>query len=343
MKRKKRHGKHDKRDKRVTSRRFALLIAVVACMLVLLYIGGSWLEARNRKPEARGDYQERYAYEETIEVDGVTYRRRREVTAILLIGVDKDSDAAVTGYRNGGQSDFLQVLAIDSANRTITRVPIDRDTMTPITVLGVLGNKSGVRTAQICLSHGFGDGKQQSCELTVDAVSNLLMGVPIDEYFAMNLDGISTLNDALGGVEVTLEDDFSAIDPAMTPGTTLTLRGMQAEYFVRSRMNIGVGTNEARMKRQQVYIEQIGNMLDERVREDQNFIGTLYDELTPYLVTSMSRGYLINKAWSTREYERRVAEIPGEHRIGSDGFMEFHADEDAVEQLVLELFYQKVK
>lgn len=333
-----------KRNKRgASTKQFALLVAAVAGLLALLYIGGSLLEARDKKPETRGDYQERYAYEETIEVDGETYRRRREVTAILLMGIDRSSDAVITGYRNGGQSDFLQLLAIDSSDRTITRVPIDRDTMTPITVLGVLGDKAGVRTAQICLSHGFGDGKQQSCELTVDAVSNLMVGAPIDEYFAMNLDGISAMNDALGGVTVTLEDDFSALDPAMTLGTTLTLRGIQAEYFVRSRMNIGVGTNEARMKRQQVYLEQIGNMLDERVREDQNFIGTLYDELTPYLVTSMSRGYLINKAWTTREYERRVAEIPGEHRIGSDGFMEFHADEDAVEQLVLELFYQKVK
>lgn len=332
-----------KRNKRGTSKQFALLVAAVAALLALLYIGGSLLEARDKKPETRGDYQERYTYEETIEVDGETYRKRREVTAILLMGIDHTSDTVITGYRNGGQSDFLQLLAIDSSDRTITRVPIDRDTMTPITVLGVLGDKAGVRTAQICLSHGFGDGKQQSCELTVDAVSNLMVGAPIDEYFAMNLDGISELNDALGGVTVTLEDDFSALDPAMTPGTTLTLRGIQAEYFVRSRMNIGVGTNEARMKRQQVYIEQIGNMLDERVHEDQNFIGTLYDELTPYLVTSMSRGYLINKAWSTREYERRVAEIPGEHRIGENGFMEFHADETAIEQLILQLFYQKVK
>lgn len=333
-----------KRNKRgASTKQFALLVAAVAGLLALLYIGGNLLEARDKKPETRGDYQERYAYEETIEVDGETYRRRREVTAILLMGIDRSSDAVITGYRNGGQSDFLQLLAIDSSDRTITRVPIDRDTMTPITVLGVLGDKAGVRTAQICLSHGFGDGKQQSCELTVDAVSNLMVGAPIDEYFAMNLDGISTMNDALGGVTVTLEDDFSALDPAMTLGTTLTLRGIQAEYFVRSRMNIGVGTNEARMKRQQVYIEQIGNMLDERVREDQNFIGTLYDELTPYLVTSMSRGYLINKAWTTREYERRVAEIPGEHRIGENGFMEFHADETAIEQLILQLFYQKVK
>lgn len=32
---------------------------------------------------------------------------------------------------------------------------------------------------------------------------------------AMYLDGISTFNDALGGVTVTLEDDFSQLDPEM--------------------------------------------------------------------------------------------------------------------------------
>ena len=39
-------------------------------MLALLYIGGRWLEARERQPETRGDYQQRYIYEETIEVGG---------------------------------------------------------------------------------------------------------------------------------------------------------------------------------------------------------------------------------------------------------------------------------
>ncbi len=41
-------------------------------------------------------------------------------------------------------------------------------------------------------------------------------GKNIDFYLAMSLDGISVLNDLAGGVTVTLEDDFSAADPAMT-------------------------------------------------------------------------------------------------------------------------------
>ncbi|MDD6358309.1 MAG: hypothetical protein PUG15_09530, partial [Bacteroidales bacterium] len=86
-----------------------LLVAFVG-ILGLLYMGGRYLEAKNRKPEVRGDYQQRYAYEEHIEVDGVMYRRRKDVASILLMGIDRDKDAQITGYRNGGQSDFLQLL-----------------------------------------------------------------------------------------------------------------------------------------------------------------------------------------------------------------------------------------
>lgn len=72
------------------------------------------------------------------------------------MGVDRDSG------ETGGQADFLQLLVIDDVGKTVKRLPIDRDTMTPITVLGVLGNRSGVRTAQLSLSHGFGDGKAEA-------------------------------------------------------------------------------------------------------------------------------------------------------------------------------------
>ncbi len=299
------------------------------------------LDQRSLKPETRAAYEPLGQASNTIEVEGRQYAQRRRVTTILLMGVDQNGEDASGGYRNGGQADFLRLLVIDDDAKRVSQVAIDRDTMTPITVLGVLGNRARTRTAQISLSHGFGDGGAQSCELTVEAVSNLLSSTRIDFYMAMNMDGIAALNDAVGGVTVTVQDDFSALDEEMKPGTTLTLSGAQAELFVRGRMSIGDGTNAARMERQQQYVSQLIARLDERVREDKNFLGTLYDELGAYLTTNMSRGRLINESWAAKDYERVPLVTPeGEHVIGSDGFMEFHVNEDALLQTVLSLFYE---
>ena len=203
----------------------AALLAVLAVVLVL-YGGGRWLEKRAEKPETRTQLPQ--ADQETVEVDGVTYRKKSRLTTILVMGVDHDTQDSYE-YRKAGQADFLRLVVLDDADKTVQQLQIDRDTMTPVTVLGLLGDRYEPVTEQICLGYAFGDGRQTSCEVTVEAVGNLLGGQIIDQYLAMGLDGISTLNDLAGGVTVTLEDDFSAIDPAMTKGTTLTLRGEQAE------------------------------------------------------------------------------------------------------------------
>ena len=117
----------------------------------------------------------------------------------------------------------------------------------------------------------------------------------------MSLDGISVLNDLAGGVTVTLEDDFSAADPAMTKGATLTLQGDQAEIFVRRRMDIGEGTNEARMVRQEEYLAQLSAQLESRVQQDQQFTAQVYDALQPYLVTDLAKGQLVNEVWAAKD------------------------------------------
>ncbi len=330
-------------DKTHTKINMVLAVVLSAVLLAALYQGGRWLEGQSAKPETRGDHRQRHAYDTLLEYEGESYCLRRNLTTLLVMGIDRPSDVESTGFRNGGQADFLRLIVIDHSNRRITQLAIDRDTMTPITILGVLGNRSRMRTAQISLSHGFGDGQAQSSQLTLEAVSNLLFHTPIDCYIAMNLDGISVLNDLVGGVTVTLKDDFSALDPAMTPGTTLTLKGEQAEIYVRSRMNIG-GTNEARMARQEEYLSQLVQRMDERQRNDREFVGALYDALDAYLVTNLSRGQMINEAWNAAEYERSaLIQLKGTHQVGTDGFMQFHADEAFLQRTVVELFYEKVK
>ncbi len=317
---------------------------VVVLLLVGAYAAAQWLEDSNANPEPRGDYTLRYE-DEQMTINGVTYRQRSNLTTILFMGIDQESgQAQSTNFRNGGQADFLRLIVIDPAGKTVSQIQIDRDTMTPVTVLGVLGNRSGMRTLQICLSHGFGDGREQSCELAVEAVSNLLFNVPINYYVAMNLDGIEALNESLGGITVTLEDDFTSLDPTMTKGSTLTLHGKQAEYFVRSRMSVGVGTNEARMARQQQYLAKMMDALHEKVLSSESYVGELFDVLTDYLVTNLSRAQMVNEAWAARNYRRNPVSVPeGTHLVGESGFMEFHVDEDSLEQIVLDLFYQKSK
>ena len=88
-------------------------------------------------------------------------------------------------------------------------------------------------------------------------VQKYLKNTPIDHYFAMSLDGISILNDFLGGIEVTLEDDFTVYDSEMVLGKTIRLSGKQAEIYLRNRYYIGDGSNKLRMKRQKQYLEMI--------------------------------------------------------------------------------------
>ena len=58
----------------------------------------------------------------------------------------------------------------------------------------------------------------------------------------------------------------------------------------------------------------------------------------------MSRGRLINEVWNARNYERTpLVRLAGEHRVGSDGFMQFYIDEEALEQTVIALFYERVE
>lgn len=323
--------------------RIILGVMAVAVLAAVLYTIGRKIEVGPAGyQEVRGELTGRFEPARTVEYQGASYQYRSGLLTVLVMGVDRagDSEAAPTGFRNGGQADFLLLLVFDAKAKTITPIHIDRDTMAEITVLGVLGNVAGTRRAQICLSHGFGDGGEQSSLYTADAVSKLLYGVDIDFYISLNLDAISILNDALGGVPVTLKDDFTSLDPSMTKGSTLTLRGQQAEYYVRSRMAIGVGTNEARMVRQREYMAGAGRLLSQKMREDGGFLGELLDALGKNLQSNMPRGRMINEFYGSRDFENRdTITPPGQHKVGEDGFMEYHMEEPALEKLVIQLFF----
>ncbi len=97
------------------------------------------------------------------------------------------------------------------------------------------------------------DGRQAGREATVELVQELI-GVPIDHFAEVNLASFWRLTDALGGVEVCLnnpvQDDYSGADFA---AGRQTLDGEQALSFVRQRHGLPRGDLD-RTQRQQAFL-----------------------------------------------------------------------------------------
>lgn len=323
----------------------ALVCAALAYVGVLLGIRtvGSRLE-RSDAPEPVGSLDGRFASDElTLRYADRTWTyRKQELTNLLLIGVDwVEMDSPAASGRYAGQADFLLLLTFDKKNRTISTLQIDRDTMTDIRVYGPFGDYTGIRETQICLSHAYGATAAENCENTVWAASRLLGNIPVDGYLALDMSAITALNDALGGVTVTLEEDFSALDPQMVRGATITLQGKQAETFVRGRTGVGDGTNAARMKRQKAFMQKAGDLIAEGLERDSGFAGTLLDALSGHMTMNVTRGWLINKAYESSGYRRtETRTLAGTHALGADGFTEFRADTDALNDLLTASFFE---
>lgn len=328
--------------------KFRCVCAVLALFVVMatVYFGARQSEiALMKEDQVRGDLADRFLTPRTAEYKGRTFRYRTALTSILIMGVDREAKSqGAFGFRNGGQADFLLLLVIDSDRRLITPIMIDRDTMAQIEVLDVMDRPEGKRLAQVSLSHGFGDGGARSCQYTQAAVGELLMNIDIDHYLAFDIGAIRVINDDVGGVTVNLEDDFSTFDPAMKESETVTLMGRQAEIFTRWRMDVGDGTNQSRMRRQQAYMTAFANKLKAKVHEDVDFVYGFFDEIESSLTTDIKRGSLINEINRASNYKiATTRKLEGVHTIGADGHMEFWADQEQLAELVMNVFFEQAE
>ena len=67
-----------------------------------------------------------------------------------------------------------------------------------------------------------------------------MYNIPIERVCVFNCEAIGVINDAVGGVEVTIENDFTdesgeVLEPEFYKGNTLKLDGEQAVTFIRER------------------------------------------------------------------------------------------------------------
>ena len=234
----------------------AAIVLIAAAVLWYLYQNVS-LNRLNKKQteETMNSGSAENDTSDSIFYNGKEYVYNKNLTNVLFMGIDKDAEVSLSNMPGtSGQADCLMVISLDKSNETARVLQVSRDTMTDVDLFDVSGKYYTTVQAQIATQYAYGNGVQSSCFATKKTVSELLYDLPIDGYLSLNLSAISILNDAVGGVTVTVPEDYTDIDPAFTAGTTITLTGEQAEKYVRKRDITVLGSNNGRMQRQMQYI-----------------------------------------------------------------------------------------
>ena len=314
----------------------AFLGVVLILVIVLLYSGLQVLEST----VLRGSQQEQTATtSKTLVREGVDYFPRQDITVVLVMGIDQYGPVADSqAYNNRGASDMVMLLIFDEKNEVCNVLHLNRDTMLEMPVLGIGGREAGTYYGQLALSHTYGSGLADSCENTRNTVSNFLYGITIDHYVAMNMDAIAIMNDAVGGVTVEVTEDFSLVDSSIGLGTQ-TLVGEQAITYVRSRQNVGDQLNLSRIERQKGYIDGFVDAFRTRREQEPEFLMEAYNQVSPYIVTDCSVNAISGMIDRFGGYGvGRVVTPAGENVLGGE-YMEFHLDAEALDKLILELFY----
>ena len=217
--------------------------------------------------------------------------------------------------------------------------------MTEIPVFDAKGSYIGENINHLGLAYAFGDGRETSCQYMVDAVSKLFYGIPINGYAAVNMSAIAVLNDAVGGVTVTVPEDFEDAGPEYKKGETLHLDGSQAESFVRWRNSEEDGSNNQRISRQKQYLTEFIRTASKAVQEDYTLPVELYQGLSAQMVTDLNLDkavYLVTEALDMEFKEENLITLQGKAAKGNV-YDEFYADDDALYELILDTFYVEVQ
>lgn len=224
----------------------------------------------------------------SIKLHKKTWKFAHPVQTYLFIGTDKSGNEDAEGEEyHGSMADALMLVVVDKEEKTYGILQLNRDTITEVPMLLQDGSANASAQMQLCTAHWYGKDKAASCDNTVETVSKMLGGLPIDGYYALKMDAMPLLNHEVGGVTVTLEDDMTKLDPAMKKGATLTLTDRQAELLMQSRYAMDDDRNTQRMRRQQIFLNAFMKKIKKQNAGDVNATVKLYDRLRPYATTDI--------------------------------------------------------
>lgn len=283
-----------------------------------------------------------------ILVNGDVYQYNEDILTFLCMGVD--SRNGITNIKTpgkGGQADAILLIVANPHTEQLQVININRDSMVDIELYDTDGGYAGTEKKQLALQYAYGDGRVESCELMEKAVSKLFYGIPIHGYIALDMESIPTINDLVGGVEVTVLEDMSKYKAGWSEGAGIKLTGSDALLYIREREDESteLGSNVKRIERQKQYLSVFANKLKEKTKNDITFPLTLYAKVQKHMVTSLSVDeitYLVSTLVGYDFSMENVISIQGEMAMGEKN-EEFYVEEEILRTFIIDTFYETVE
>lgn len=337
--------------KAIRQRKICMLLIIILIIVLSILGGGYYLLSQKNASSPQNGGQNSDSRNQTdlsqnsdiVEYKGETYKYNDHLSNYLFLGIDtRETVDTYQSQADAGQADAIFLVSMDRATEKIKVLFIPRDSMTRIEVFNPYGQSLGETTDHLNIQYAFGDGKEKSCELMKTAVSNMLDGLPIQGYCSMNMDGISVITDFVGGIQLTIPDDSLAdVNPEYKKGAVVDITGETAEQFVRYRDIDKTQSALVRQERQKTFLQALVQKAQEKAGEDAGFVTGLYDSVKSYTVTNMGNDIFAKLLAASQNGITDTETVPGEGTHG-ENFDEYHIDEDALSDLIISMFYEKI-
>ena len=340
------HHKHHRNEQKARRERMINIMTVILVAAVVVAAGVIIIRGLgDREVNTTAERESNTGAYRDITVDGKEYEFNNLIETVLYIGIDSEGAMETSqAYGSAPRSDVVMLVVMDKYHKTLSILSFNRNTMLEIRQYDVEGNPLTPVEEQLAYAFAAGNGGTRSCEITADAISDLLGGIPVDRYVVMNRSSLPYINQMLGGVTVTLPDDSLARQfPGLTAGNTVTLTDEQAAAFVRYRDTDQAFSNNDRMERQKVFVLGAIDKLEENVLQDpeQTWEQMNDSNMSDYVMTNITRGQYLNYVNILEDLDLSQPNfyIPEGESDDSEELEKYYINENSLKQLILDIFY----
>ena len=279
----------------------------------------------------------------TIKYGGKTYLFNEDVMTVTFIGFNQEEANKSNGY----MADAIYIAAIDARTGKTTILGVSRDTMLDVDVYSAEGKMIGTEKTQLSYAYSFGNDTITGGKNVNTSLSRLFFGLPLNNYFAIDLNALEDLNEAVGGVTLVSKMTFDSEEYGRTiqEGEEVTLRGKDAVTYVRSRDVKDLKSNNTRMDRQQQYIMALLTSIVPAAKKDLSVVTNLYDVVSKNADSTLDLPkvtYLASMALSKMKNASEIENVrlTGKIKAGEHAEM-YVSDKDTLETM-LKIFYTPI-